>query len=263
MDETALLRGMILDQARIRETEYRLTHTYFLTPAQRVDAQQIARKEQLYPGCFFYGGYPDAERTVLFLAPDYLELRDEEELERYFRDAPEACPLCVVHAVRDPFNSITHRDYLGSLLGLGIKREMIGDLIVSDKGCEILVLRRIAAYITENFRSAGHASLSCTVGELSSLKGRPAAGTRRSISLKSPRLDAVVSAAFGIPRTQASALIARGTVAVCSVPATKPEKQIHPGDSVTLRGKGKCRILEIAGTTKSGRILLRIETYGM
>ncbi len=67
MDDFSLIHGMLLDRARTRDMEYRLTHTHFLTPAQRADAEQIARTEHLYPGCFFYGGYLDAERTVCIL----------------------------------------------------------------------------------------------------------------------------------------------------------------------------------------------------
>lgn len=261
MDERSLLKGMLLDRARTRDMEYRLTHTHFLTPAQRAGAEQIARAEHLYPGCFFYGGYPDAERTVCILAPDYIEVGDATELDTYFRQDPEDCPLCVIRAHKDAFSTLTHRDYLGALLGLGIKREMIGDLLVSEDGCDILSLRQIAPYLAEHFTSAGHATLRCTVEEINSLKIAVQAGKEIFISVKSPRVDAILSSCFGLSRSLAAETVARGSVFVNSIPTFKPEKLLSAGDTITLRGKGKCKIRSMEGATKSGRIKIIVEKY--
>lgn len=261
MDENALLRGILLDQARTRNEEYRLTHTHFFTPAQRAEAEQIAQRDHLYPGCFFYGGYTRAERTIMVLTPDYLAVHTQEELEQFFLSDPQSCPLCVIHAVRDAFSAPSHRDYLGALMGLGIKREMLGDLIVTERGCDIIALRRIARYIVEQFRSAGQATLSCTMGEICTLEQTAAIVQEQMITVRSPRLDAVVSAGFAIPRAQACTAIERGRVLLCSVPVLKPERQVRAGDSITLRGRGKCRIRELGGITKSGRIRLTLEKY--
>lgn len=261
MDEHALLKGAILDKARTRDAEYRITNTTFLTPAQRVEAEAIARTEHLYPGCFFYGGYPDAERTVCILTPDYVEADSAEALGEYFAQDPDLCPLCVIHARKDAFSTLAHRDYLGALLGLGIRREMIGDLLVSDDGCDIIALKQIAKYLLENFTSAGHATLTCTMEEIGNLKITQAAGKEIFISVKSPRIDAVLSACFGLSRSLAAQAVERGIVFVNSVPAAKPEKQLSAGDTVTLRGKGKCKIKSMDGTTKSGRIKMIAEKF--
>lgn len=261
MDEHALLKGAMLDKARTRDTEYRIANTTFLTPAQRLEAESIARTEQLYPGCFFYGGYPDAERTICVFAPDYVEATDSKALGQYLAQDPELCPLCVIRARKDAFSTLAHRDYLGALLGLGIRREMIGDLLVSYDGCDIIALKQIAKYILENFTSAGHASLTCSIEEISALKITHALGKELFISVKSPRIDAVLSACFGLSRTLAAQAVARGTVFVNSVPAAKPEKQLTTGDTLTLRGKGKCKIKSMDGTTKSGRIKIIVEKY--
>lgn len=261
MDDFSLIHGMLLDRARTRDAEYRLTHTHFLTPAQRADAEPIARTEHLYPGCFFYGGYPDAERTVCILTPDYIEAADTAELDAYFRQDPATCPLCVIRARKDAFSTPTHRDYLGALLGLGIKREMIGDLLVSESGCDILALRRIAPYAAEHFTSAGHASLHCTVEEINTLKIAMQAGKEIFISVKSPRVDAVLSGCFGLSRTLASQAVAHGIVFVNSTPVAKPEKPLSAGDTITLRGRGKCKIRSMEGMTKSGRIKITAEKY--
>lgn len=261
MDEQALLKGMLLDKARIRNEEYRMVNTHFLTPAQRLGAEAIARAEHLYPGCFFYGGYPDAERTVCILTPDYIEAADAAELSSTFRQDSELCPLCVIRAKKDAFSTLTHRDYLGGLLGLGIKREMVGDLLVSDGGCDILALRSIAPYIAENFTSAGRATLRCTVEKITSLKISEAVGMEVFISVKSPRLDAILSGCFGLSRTLAAQFVTGGSVFVNAVPIVKPEKQISPGDTITLRGKGKCKIKTMDGTTKSGRLKIILEKF--
>lgn len=261
MDEKSLLRGMLLDRARTRDMEYRLTHTHFLTPAQRADAEQIARTEHLYPGCFFYGGYPDAERTVCILAPDYIEAGEATELDTYFRQDPEDCPLCVIRAHKDAFGTLTHRDYLGALLGLGVKREMIGDLLVSEDGCDILALRQIAPYLAEHFTSAGHATLRCTVEEINTLKIAMQTGKEIFISVRSPRVDAILSSCFGLSRSLAAEAVSHGIVFVNSIPVAKPEKLLSAGDTITLRGKGKCKIRSMEGTTKSGRMKIIAEKY--
>lgn len=261
MDDFSLLHGALLDKARVRDEEYRITHTHFLTPAQRVDMELIARTERLYPGCFFYGGYPDAERTVCILTPDYIDAGSNAELDAYFRQDPESCPLCVIRARKDAFSTLAHRDYLGALLALGIKREMVGDLLVSDSGCDILALRRIAPYLAEHFTSAGHATLHCTVAEITALEIAPAVGKELFLSVKSPRADALLSGCFGLPRSAAAQAVSRGIVFVNSAPITKPEKLLCAGDTITLRGKGKCRIKAMDGTTKSGRIKIIVEKY--
>ncbi len=261
MDEKDLLRGALLDKARTRDTEYRITHTHFLTPAQRAEAETIARAEHLYPGCVFYGGYPEAERTVCLFLPDYIEADGPGALAHLFAEDPELCPLCIVRAEKDAFSDAGHRDYLGALLGLGIRREMIGDLIVSGGGCQIIALRRIAGYIAEQFRSAGRASLRCTVAEIGTLAAAPPAGKELFISVKSPRLDAVAAACFGLSRSAAAEAVARGSVFVNSVPVAKPEKLLAAGDTLTLRGRGKCRLRAMDGTTKSGRIKITAEKY--
>ena len=261
MDEKSLLRGALLDKARTRDAEYRLTHTYFLTPAQRAEAETIVRAEHLYPGCAFYGGYPEAERTVCIFFPDYIADGDGAALPQYFEQEPEFCPLCVVRAHKDAFSSAGHRDYLGALLGLGIRREMIGDLLVTEEGCQIIVLRQIAGYIAEHFTSAGHAALRCTVEEIRTLAIPPAAGKELFLSVKSPRLDAIAAACFGLSRSLAAAAVARGTGFGNSVAVAKPEKLLSAGGTVALPGKGKGRIRSIDGTTKSGRIRITAEKY--
>lgn len=254
MTDTELLLSRIEDKIRMSEMQYRMTSTGFLNLQERSEAAAFCRRRQVRHR--FYGGYPDAERTVLLLLPDYMEATED------FTPPEGENPLCLLRCTA-PWGApaLSHRDYLGSLLALGIKREVIGDILVFPDGADIVALESIAPFLTEHYESAGRVSLTCTRMEISRLRAPMSRTETVCASVASLRLDNLVCAVFGISRTDAAAAILHGSVFVNDIETKKPDARMEPGDKLVLRGAGKAIFTELPGTTRKGRLLVRFQTF--
>ena len=254
MTDTELLLSRIEDKIRMSETQYRMTNTGFFSLQERSEAAAFCRRRRVRHS--FYGGYPEAERTVLLLLPDYMESPED------FTPPEGENPLCLVRCTAPQgAPALSHRDYLGSLLALGIKREVIGDILVFPDGADILVLESIAPFLTEHYESAGRVSLTCTRMEISRLRIPESRTQAVCESVASLRLDNLVCAVFGLSRTDAAAAILHGSVFVNDLEAKKPDARLEPGDKLVLRGAGKAIFTEISGTTRKGRLSIRFQKY--
>ena len=195
----------------------------------------------------FFGGCDGAERRVAVYLPDYLEeswlLGDDS-------------PVAAVRATFFEEDTLTHRDYLGSLMGLQIDRSVVGDILVHEEGADIIVLEDMAEFILMHFAKAGRKQLSLTREDLSDLKHAAVEEKRGTGSVASPRLDSVAALIFGLPRKDAQARIEKGLVFVNNTPCMKPEHQITEGDRLTVRGVGRARVEAFGGTSRKGRIFL-------
>ena len=160
-----------------------------------------------------------------------------------------------------PGAGLTHRDYLGSLMGLGLTREKLGDILLSQQGAQVVVLREVLPILLSQWEKVGRYPVRLTPIPLAQL--RPVPGERKQIraTVASPRLDAVAAAGFSIPRSRAAELIRGGRVMVNHRPCGKADKAVEAGDVLTCRGLGKCVLREIGGTSKRGRTILELERY--
>ena len=212
----------------------------------------------------FYGGYGDAERRLLVFLPEYTEIEEVIPQAGNVSDeeVPEDCPL-VVLKVRTSKGSrkLTHRDYLGSLLSLGIKREMTGDIIVYENGADIIILKEIADFLLMNYEKAGRTSLSLEIADISKLDVGNINIEEKSDTVASLRLDGLVSSVFGLSRGKAQEAIKAGLVFVNSAAVIKPDMQLEEGDKLVLRGRGKAVLREIAGRTRKDRIYIKFDKY--
>ena len=167
-----------------------------------------------------------------------------------------SAPLALLRARKRREDTLTHRDYLGSLMGLQIDRSVVGDILVHEEGADIIVLEDMAEFILMHFAKAGRKQLSLTREDLSDLKHAAVEEKRGTGSVASPRLDSVVALIFGLPRKDAQARIEKGLVFVNNTPCMKPEHQITEGDRLTVRGVGRARVEAFGGTSRKGRIFL-------
>ena len=254
MTENELLISYIEDKIRQTEEQYRITSTGFLSPQEKSQAALCCRRNGARH--IFCGGYPDAERAVLLLLPDYIEnpeLFVPEETDN---------PLFLLRCTAPQgARALTHRDYLGSLLALGIKRDVIGDILVGKGGADIIVLKSIAPFLAENYTKAGSVPLSCKAAAIGELAAPEPHIEEMRESVASVRLDNMLDAAFGISRTEAASAISHGLVYVNDIEASKPDARLAPGDKLVLRGHGKAVFREICGTTRKGRLSVLIERY--
>lgn len=204
------------------------------------------------PGLFYFGGYPDAERKMLCYLPDYL---DEDNL--YEDDSPVVCLRATFYDGDCP----SHRDFLGGLMGCGVERDVLGDILVSKGSCDFFVTAQIAEYIQQNFLSAGRSKLHIDKFPLSQVQTIVPEFTENKDTLASLRLDSVVSTGFRIGRSLASQYIVAGKAAIDGLPCEKPDKQIDEGMKISVRGLGKIKVHSVSGQTKKGRIWVVIHRY--
>ena len=156
---------------------------------------------------------------------------------------------------------LSHRDYLGAVLGLGIERSVIGDILVRDDGADIIVRRDMADYLLQNLTSAGKAHISPEELPLAELRVPDKCVTLFSDTVASMRLDAVLSSAFRISRGKAAGAIRQSLVFVDHLQATRPDMNVREGAELVIRHMGKVRLAEIGKRTRKDRIRITFEKY--
>ena len=222
--------------------------TAFLDPRQLELAEAALSRENAISYTIF-GGYPEAERNLLYIFP----AQQQEKL-------PELEAIQV--SWKGPAGQIGHRDLLGAVLALGLKRDQVGDIIVTDDQQAVVIIAAAqAVYISANLTEVGQVKVACEVSDISSLPlpeddGREVKGTVPSL-----RLDAVASLGFGLSRSRVVLLIKGGLARVNWRPVNSPSIQLKEGDQVSLRGKGRLLLTAVEGETRKGRIHLRMKKY--
>ena len=207
-----------------------------------------------HPRHLFFGGYEGAERTVCAFLPDWQEAED-------WQGDGESCPVRALRCTWSGGQKLTHRDFLGSILGLGLDREKVGDLLVGDGRCDVLALEEVADFLVFHMEQAGRVKLKCSPLPLDRLE--PPAVETRTIrdTVSSLRLDAVAASGFSLSRGKAADLIASGRVQLNHRECVKPDHAVAQGDVLSCRGLGKCVLTEVGGPSKKGRILIVLERY--
>ncbi len=200
-----------------------------------------------------YGGYDGAERRMLVCVPTDIPMTDEEAVEGL---------LCVLRVTKPAISrDLTHRDYLGSLLGLGIDRSVTGDILVRDDGADIIIVPEIADFLVSEYLQVGRTYISTEAVPVSELIIPEQHTQIIHDTVQSARLDNIISSAFKISRTKAAEAIKGGIVSVDHIECLKPDFRVEEGAALVLRGKGKAILRELGGESKKGRIWISIEKY--
>lgn len=250
--EDRTLLGHVLDKLEACQRGNVLTYTKFLNERQQVLITNLLAAVG-HPKHRFFGGYEEAQRTILIFIPDYLQ--DDLVLSE------EALPLGILRAEYAAESKLTHRDFLGSLMGCGIKREMVGDILPGESSCDIVVLKEVATYLLTTLVSVGKVKIN--IKEIGLNKFDIPAKEFKIIrdTVASLRLDSVVSSGFLISREKASDAIRSGKVTLNHLEMTKPDKAVNEGDRISFRGRGKIELDQIGQLTKKGRISIQIKKY--
>ncbi|MBQ2896067.1 MAG: RNA-binding protein [Oscillospiraceae bacterium] len=246
--EERLLFSRLLDQAERCARRQTPTHSFFLSPGERSAAESLLRAAHA-PRHIFAGGYGEAERTVCLFLPDWME-EAETELPfmllrgRFYAEEPPG-----------------HRDVLGSLMGLGLSREKLGDILISEGFVDLIILPEAADLLLMNWESAGRIRLKTELLPLSELVVPQKELRRIQDTVAAPRLDAVLGVGFSLSRGKAAELIAAGRVQLNYRDCLKGDKPVGEGDTISCRGLGKCRVAELGGLSKKGRLRITVERY--
>ena len=170
------------------------------------------------------------------------------------------CPIIPLKIECAEMLSISNRDVLGALMGSGIRREMLGDIVLRRGVAAVFVLNSIAEFLIQNISSIGRFKAKLQVAD-EQFEVPPPDFEHQRVTIPSLRLDAVVSSVAHISRDQASELIENKMVQINHIPSEKKTKEIHAGDCLVIRGYGKWIIDECGGLSKKGRIILHCRKY--
>lgn len=250
--EVKLILVQVLDKLGKTRQKNVLTMTHFLNEHQRAVAELMI-KDYGNPAHVFFGGYEGAQRTILIFLPDYIAPEDITD--------DDINPLSCIRAKFSTANSLTHRDFLGRILGTGVKREMIGDILVESKSCDIVVMKEVLPYLESNFSSAGRVKLDISVIPLNEINVPEAKYKIINDTVASLRLDSVVSSGFSISREKAAEAIKAGKVFLNHIECSKSDKQVNEGDCISFRGMGKAVLQQVGNKTGKGRIRIVIAKY--
>ena len=224
-------------------------NTCFLSPRELEMARYLFGQPE---GLYAFGGYPEAERKMLVFLPDYLE-----ESALMEEDSPVVCLRCTFYLE----DSLSHRDFLGALMGAGIGRETVGDICVDKGSCDFFVTAEIAPYILQNFTSAGRTRVHIRQIPLTEASIPAPEVKEIKDTLASLRLDSVISSGFRIGRSLACQYIQTGKAAVDGLPCEKPDKPVAEGMKISVRGLGRIQLAAVGGKTKKDRISVVIHRY--
>lgn len=215
---------------------------------ERQTALVRTRLPKYNPSYFFYGGHDDAERVLLGVFPE----GEEPTLDRF--------PLTALAFCYGTTVTLSHRDVLGSLLGCGITREKVGDILCGEDRAVVFVQEELAAFVAQNVRKIGNVGVKVICpyeGEL------PVFHRFEAISgtVASPRLDAVLKVLLGVSREQAADRIRDALVQVDHTVVQSASYTVRAGQILSVRGSGRFVIDDLSQQTKKGRLVLLARQY--
>lgn len=229
----------VIDRANQAIRTWEVVLTDFLSPPELYESQQVFRRLTDITWVA-WGGYPQAERQRLAIARSELPL-DDSQVEL----------VAISMAGNFLFDTATHRDFLGAILGTGIVREKVGDILVlGDRGAQAIVVPELVDFLSMSLTQVRSIPVTTKPLPLEELKVRPPKKKEMTTVEASLRLDAIASAGFGMSRSKMVDLITGGDVRVNWKTITQASHSLNPGDLVSIRGKGRLEIGEINITKK-------------
>ena len=207
-----------------------------------------------HPGCFYAGGWEDAERKLLIWPASY----DGEE-----RALLESELIALVKA--EPVNArfsdeLTHRDFLGALMNLGIERNRIGDILVKENAAFIFCMAELSGLLCEELTRVKHTEVRCFAVPLHECNHRPELREMK-VNVASERLDAIISAVFRLSRKDAAEAVENERVFVDGKVAAGCGMRLGEGSRISVRGLGKFLYDGIENESRKGRLFVKIRLY--
>ena len=253
--------------ARLDDLERRanggvVSHSAFLTPSEAYKAEKYFEAKGNKDKICFFGGYVDAQRMQIFLLPEYIADSAEKDdildmLSDDFADAVSA-----LHIKGSGFRSLTHRDYLGSILSLGIERASLGDICILDEhSALVFCCVEVRDLILYELEAIGNDKVKVETVKPDVNMASTQKFQAFSDTVASERLDCVVASVCNLSREKAQNLIKGGFVEHNYDTATKIDVKVAQGDIISARGYGKFVIRDVSQTTKKGRLRLFADKY--
>lgn len=246
-DEEKIFVNQVADKIYAADEKYKTGFTFFLSEGKAELARRVLASYTFENYCFF-GGYDSAERVMLGLFPEFTEPCEEE------------FPITALTFSFRAQDKLTHRDFLGALMGLDISRDTVGDIVVGESTACVFLTDTAAKEALRTLTKIGRAGVKISQGYDRSVMPvrnfKDISGTVSSL-----RTDCVVSLAIRCSRTKAEQLISSGAVSVKGQTVFNGAKKIDEGDSFSVRGHGKFILENIGRSTKKERTFIELKKF--
>lgn len=244
------LKKRLLELAERSYSNSIYTFTPFLGLSEQQAFYQIER-DVSYAGCVMEGGSPMCERRMIrFGTPEVFGYE-------------EAFPIqCIrIEPLTPKFaENLTHRDFLGAIMNLGIERSTVGDIFVQDREAIVFCQESISDYLMDNLFQVRHTHVKCTVAKAAEHLQAPTT-EEVSLSVSSARIDTVISKVYNIARSRSLELFSAGRIYVNGRSTENNSYMLKDGDAVTARGFGRFTYIGEQGETRKGKIRIGVEVY--
>lgn len=251
--EDKICISQVLDKIEFSKTREKIEYSDFLDMYQISLVENFLRKI-----CFenykLFGGYDESERKILIVYP---EKYNDRMLEKNYN---KMLKIVRIELPEEEHGKYSHRNYLGGIVKLGLKREKVGDILVLEDGADIIVVDEFAEILKKELPLLTRFENSnIEIEEISNIRKKEVKVEEVSIIVPSLRLDNIVSDLARTSRSKAAQIVAQERVFINGQNETKLSKQLKLNDVITIRGKGRFVIKEFTGTTRSGRTVVKIE----
>ncbi len=242
------LAAKLLDLAERVDKQGRFSVSEFLDPYGASIAETVAAYfPQLHVDT--NGGYAGAERArIAFVADD-------------FYGEPDYKLTAVAVNWDKRYYQLSHRDVLGAIMGLGCKRELFGDILMVEEGCQVIIDKAALPYFLTNLTSIGSAQVSAAEMPLDELQPKEEKVKEIRATVAALRLDAVAAAGYGVSRSKMTDEIKGQGVKLNFREVKNAAQTVKEGDVISFRGRGRVEVAALNGTTKKGRISILLKRY--
>lgn len=256
-EEDRLLSSKLLDKIEFVEKRNTVENTEFLDMRQRQLLEKLLRDIKV-DNYVSYGGYKTAERTAIIIYPDKLE----EIFKNNLFDYNTIFSVIKITLPNELKGMYSHRNYLGAVIKIGMRREKVGDIITSKDGAELIVLKESEKYIREGLQALTRFSKAeFETINLSDLKVEEPKTAIVKVIIPSMRIDSILSEIIRTSRAKALNVIKEERVFINHELVLKGSKEVKADDIITVRGKGRFKIKGIVNNTRKGNLVLEVEKY--
>lgn len=235
----------VIDKANSSEKNYDVRYTEFLNPYEIRNAVAILNSNSNIKYTID-GGYDQAERSMIYIYPFFMEYEDIEDSLRFIQIEGNF-----------KFKNISHKDYLGALMNLGIKREKVGDIIIHENFCQVVVSNDICDFIIMNLDKVSRNNVAVKEISKEDIIYNSPNYKEVSFTASSDRLDCVISGLYNISRQDSAKYINGEKVHVNYEKITSVSKVVRENTLISVRGKGRAIVSEIGDLTKKGKIKIK------
>lgn len=243
-----LVYAKAFDQAYYCLTKSAISFTDFLDPYKVSGLLKLFNGNNYSLTLTPFGGHTDCERKIIGFSPDYLNISED------------GFPIS---AIEIKYNSafsrkLTHRDFLGSILGLGIERKKIGDIILSDGSALVFSYDDIAGYICANLERVSNTKVKTALVSPHDFIYPDDDSIKKRMTVSSLRIDTVLAGIFNISRSKAADYIGAEKVFINWVVVKNAAKTLSEGDSITVRGVGRAKFIGVSGKSKKDKFVIDV-----